>query len=197
MTKQEDRARAHWDSVPKATVPKGFLHPPHLLRRFRAWVPPLSSHFTCRTPQQPDPSWGCWSASCTTRCSTPCPGPSSRYWAAPLRHGLRGRPGWGLVRCPQSPNRSVVRELAGGHSHRPGWGMAGSSPGENAQDLPWLLFSQPERSQGATRKVLGEEPEPRAHPASQPCPRWEWEPLSAPRKILHRVKGLISPPDPI
>lgn len=131
--------------MPKATVPKGFLHPPHLLHRFRAWVPPLSSHFTCRTPQQPDPSWGCWSASCTTRCSTPCPGPSSRYWAAPLRHGLRGRPGWGLIRCPQSPNRSVVRELAGGHSHRPGWGMAGSSPGENAQDLPWLLFSRPER----------------------------------------------------
>lgn len=52
----------------------------HPLYRFRALAPPLSSHFTCRTPRQPVPSWGCWSAACTTRRSIPCPGPSSRYW---------------------------------------------------------------------------------------------------------------------
>lgn len=52
----------------------------HPLHRFRALAPPLSSHFTCRTPRQPVLSWGCWSAACTTRRSIPCPGPSSRYW---------------------------------------------------------------------------------------------------------------------
>lgn len=55
-------------------VPRAFC-----THRFRAWAPPLSSHFTCRTPRQPDPSWGSWSASCTMRHSMPCPGPSSRY----------------------------------------------------------------------------------------------------------------------
>lgn len=65
------------------------LPPSPPLHRSRAWAPPSSSHFTCRTPQPPGPSWGCCSASCTTRCSTPCPGPSSRYWGFLAGRGSR------------------------------------------------------------------------------------------------------------
>lgn len=126
-----------------------------------------------------------------------CPGPSSRYWASP-RHRVR-KTGLGPGEAPADPNRSVVRELPGGCSRRPGWGKAETSGG-NAQDMPCCFSSRlrevsgshTEGSERTARLGLPAVPlsetcwcwDPRARPALQPHLQWEWELLSAPRRLF-------------